>query len=302
MSYSWYLWHWPVIVFVRLVHWPHTGVVGAALSLPMAYTAYRFVETPIRYRVPTSRYATLRLVGTCLLVPIALSGILFVGAERGWGSARIRQLASQVEPLPWGYDPRCHNDTPLSERNLVPCTRGQGGGRSILILGDSNAAQYGEALESAGEQLGRPVTVATVPYCPFVDIEIHQTGSDWSRCRRFVVESTSWLRMQSGATLVLAATNEMITSDAYTFTDPESGRTARTPQTKAAVWADGLTRTISALRATDRDVIVVSTIPHFFADDGGSEPWWAPTRCAVVALLTRPETCSRFRAAQGDGL
>lgn len=52
MSYSLYLWHWPLIVLGRLQanyrNLPETAgaVVGGILSVGMAYAAYRWVEKP----------------------------------------------------------------------------------------------------------------------------------------------------------------------------------------------------------------------------------------------------------------
>src|SRR5580765_4339515 len=50
-SYSWYLWHWPLIVFARGLA-PGSGwvaPVAAAISLVPASLSYRYVENPIRY-------------------------------------------------------------------------------------------------------------------------------------------------------------------------------------------------------------------------------------------------------------
>src|SRR5690606_325111 len=51
VSYSWYLWHWPVLVFVAAVVGelsPQVGVGVAALSYLPAVLSYRFVEQPFR--------------------------------------------------------------------------------------------------------------------------------------------------------------------------------------------------------------------------------------------------------------
>jgi len=54
MSYSLYLWHWPLIVLGRLLanyrNLPETAgaVAGGILSVGMAYAAYRWVEKPLR--------------------------------------------------------------------------------------------------------------------------------------------------------------------------------------------------------------------------------------------------------------
>lgn len=54
ISYSLYLWHWPIFVLARYVRiedvLPGAMVGLIALSLLMAYASYRFVETPIRQR------------------------------------------------------------------------------------------------------------------------------------------------------------------------------------------------------------------------------------------------------------
>ncbi|MGH1502471.1 MAG: acyltransferase family protein, partial [Acidimicrobiales bacterium] len=51
LSYGWYLWHWPFIVFAREL-WPSTwwaALAAAALSLPVAAASQRLIENPIRF-------------------------------------------------------------------------------------------------------------------------------------------------------------------------------------------------------------------------------------------------------------
>lgn len=57
ISYSLYLWHWPLLAYDNLApsHWPvRLGLV--ALAFVMAWASYRFVET--RFRVASSRAVT----------------------------------------------------------------------------------------------------------------------------------------------------------------------------------------------------------------------------------------------------
>lgn len=54
ISYSFYLWHWPVIVFYEywalheMSGWASVGAI--VVSLAMAYLSWRFIETPFRQR------------------------------------------------------------------------------------------------------------------------------------------------------------------------------------------------------------------------------------------------------------
>ena len=52
ISYSWYLWHWPIMTFVRVstVRPPPVGVMlaAAAISLVLAIVSWRYIEQPFR--------------------------------------------------------------------------------------------------------------------------------------------------------------------------------------------------------------------------------------------------------------
>eukprot|EP01041_Mallomonas_annulata_P024074 gene24074-biopygen16981 len=55
LSYGWYLWHWPVLIFARALA-PDLGLAASAAlalgALGLAALSLKFVETPIR-RSPT---------------------------------------------------------------------------------------------------------------------------------------------------------------------------------------------------------------------------------------------------------
>jgi peptidoglycan/LPS O-acetylase OafA/YrhL len=87
VSYSWYLWHWPVIVFAALL-WPNEPVVlvtAAVGSLLPAVVSYLAVEQPLRRLRPRSVARTAALVAVTVGVPVALCLALLAGANNGWG-------------------------------------------------------------------------------------------------------------------------------------------------------------------------------------------------------------------------
>jgi peptidoglycan/LPS O-acetylase OafA/YrhL len=82
LSYSWYLWHWPVIVFaVALFPGQGVGVAVAAAvgSLGPAVLSYRFVENPIRFKPHPNPLRTLALGTACIAVPIVAGVSLELG-------------------------------------------------------------------------------------------------------------------------------------------------------------------------------------------------------------------------------
>lgn len=99
-SYSWYLWHWPVIVFTALIlpANPLALVLAAALSLIPAVLSYRFVETPLRTYRPGRPRRTGGIIAIASIVPIALCAGLIWGANTGWGGRFAAPAASTASP------------------------------------------------------------------------------------------------------------------------------------------------------------------------------------------------------------
>jgi peptidoglycan/LPS O-acetylase OafA/YrhL len=155
-SYSIYLWHWPLIVFARVL-WPghHPAVVAAAaLSLLPAVASYRWLETPIRRLRLTGSRAGARLVAAVLVPVLALSlGSLLLSSqvlrprlestndlvayqgEIGWRDHDYRfggfapctapVLREMVDQAP-NYEPRCQQSKPGADVDLA-------------LIGDSHA-------------------------------------------------------------------------------------------------------------------------------------------------------------------
>lgn len=86
ISYSLYLWHWPVIVVSTALLGQMgllTSVAAGALSLILAWVTYRFVERPLNelnyFREQPARAMQ---TGILLVVVVALSGTILVNTDR----------------------------------------------------------------------------------------------------------------------------------------------------------------------------------------------------------------------------
>ena len=160
LSYSWYLWHWPVLVFVRLHLSEHALVLGAAsvLSLVPAYLSYRFVESPIR-RSP--RLDGRRFVGVlvlALILPATITAVLAFGSRAGWG-------------LDWpvGAHIVVRNSCDHGPFDPSGCTWDVDNPRGVVLLaGDSQSWAVADGLVDAAADLGLSTTVAALNGCSFV--------------------------------------------------------------------------------------------------------------------------------------
>jgi len=96
-GYSFYLWHWPVLVFIRQqpgVEIIVEGILVITISLLLAITTYHLVEKPFRVDVIWSASKLQRVVVARVVVVTSFSALLFVTLT--WlASTAVREFAYQ---------------------------------------------------------------------------------------------------------------------------------------------------------------------------------------------------------------
>ncbi|MHC3940234.1 acyltransferase family protein [Paenochrobactrum sp. BZR 201-1] len=87
VSYAWYLWHWPLIVFARIYNFETltigTGLLMAAMSFVLACLTYWFIEKPIkewRQKTKCDRSWKPTIVGGAVCASIAIIGTSSLGS------------------------------------------------------------------------------------------------------------------------------------------------------------------------------------------------------------------------------
>lgn len=155
LSYSLYLWHWPVLAFLRY----YTGaevldltysLYFIILTLLLSVFSYYWIETPLRQ-------SETRLVGYALLV------FAVIGA-----SFSMRNINDYFTPesLPIEYARYADPNTICHGRIVGDCLKGDlTSEREILVLGDSHAAMLNPFFEYLGKQLGFKARVVTASGC-----------------------------------------------------------------------------------------------------------------------------------------
>ncbi len=83
ISYSLYLWHWPLVSFFRYytAEWELGGLAVAALivaSIVLSWTTYLFIETPFRRRSTIGRKALVAFSGATAAVLFAFAGSIWI--------------------------------------------------------------------------------------------------------------------------------------------------------------------------------------------------------------------------------
>lgn len=161
ISYSLYLWHWPILAFKNLCL-PQSnvylsGVIALLVSFVVSVIVYYFVENPSR-RVKKSWAATLGFV-LPLLIVIFLAGV--VKFYHGIPERAINQYISFDRD--WTYPSglflmeykgiRVYN---TDNNNVLP---------DIIVFGDSHAEQYNSRIQKLSILHKRPVGFVTLSGC-----------------------------------------------------------------------------------------------------------------------------------------
>ena len=173
ISYSLYLWHWPIFAFIRYVGIELTWAIqlGAiSLSVALAYLCWRFIEAPFRKASlaelgPVSvRY--LLMPGT-VVAAIAVAAI----ATQGLPSrlpADVLAMDVAVNTVPNELREGCH--VPFRARNSEPsiaCRLGAPGDKPAgLLLGDSHANHLTGMIDEFAADAGLTFIDYTMDQCP----------------------------------------------------------------------------------------------------------------------------------------
>lgn len=272
ISYSLYLWHWPVFSFARMaaadVHLDRVQAIAAIMvSLVLAALSWRFVERPFRdsRRWPARGIALASVIGGATLVTAGV----YVHAAHGVPerlsrvTIRIQAAAGDIDPL---RDPCLAYD---ERGRAAECRFGPGGVRpSYVVVGDSHAAALRPAIEQAMATTGREGALWWHHGCsPLLGMEVAGTG-DLS-CDAFRARVMADLRRSPEISTVFIAGRW---SPLLNGILPEIGDTLRmylrddqtvtlSAAESARVFERSADRTVRQIRAMGKQVIVVGDVP-----------------------------------------
>lgn len=177
VSYSWYLWHWPALVFVAT--WWGVGLGGTAVHSPwlvglavlvgayiLSELTYQFVEEPFRRRWLPSTWVSLGFGIGATAAIVALSVVLSGWIAPWKASAETIAVASAAKrDLPKPGRDGCQRA--MVSPNSEPCIYGDPDGKKTVALwGDSHAAMWFPPLEKLAKEKNIKLVVWAKGSCP----------------------------------------------------------------------------------------------------------------------------------------
>lgn len=279
-SYSFYLWHWPLIVLSEIAFGSsyQVTIVALILTILLSSLSYRFIEQ--RYRNVTSfdRKTFLDSALKWLSAPLALSAILWIVPSQTWGK---ELLAAMERPLGYG---ECHV-TPAQGEEAKWCVFAKPSptARPLYLVGDSNAAHYASGLLDIANDQNRDFLVSTASNCPFLPglVPVAGEGDSSGHCSSWQDQIADDLIHARGGTVVLGWSPEPFVSELSGIWASNHGYLSRRSDRESAL-GEVLFQTIELLNKSGHEVILVYPIPHWV------EPYsWNLSACSLAEIISR---------------
>ncbi len=256
LSYSWYLWHWPILVFGRLLiparsEWVSIGL--ALLSLGFAWVSYVVIESPIRFNPKLMRSSGLSLgLGAGLTLAGVAAAVLCTGlAQRSMRSSE--QLPIAQASVPNGAEP-CMTGFAHSQPKV--CSFGAGSAAKTLVLfGDSHAAQWLPAANRAAANHGWRVVTLFKASCPSVTVPVYNP-----RLEREETECAAW-RKEALAYVARLKPSLVVVTNSSGYVRFKAGQDGYA-RLSFRQWEDGLRTTLEALRGSGAKAVVLRDTPR----------------------------------------
>jgi len=276
LSYSWYLWHWPLLSLYRVYNLGDQDILSNGLllllALFLAWLTYIGVERPIRLHRPWvfSRVRSTLVMG----VVLSLAVFLMASGLRGWN--KHQRLASDYKAYhqaredspPYSKGCALPGDRPVTELPQGDCVHGPVADKPrVLLWGDSHADHMMPMVMSAFPE--EAVYQLTMPGCVPVAGYEGQGPTSPRQCPAFnrrVLDALPDLKRRGLQGVVISARWpsylwQPAISRSEQMADEPPVDTAKQRQARAAFQA-GLERTLGELDQVGLRVIVLAPTPE----------------------------------------
>jgi len=273
VSYSLYLWHWPVIVYGKLylINEP-SGLEKAvmfAIALALAVLSWRFVERPFRGRQLLRARPRLFGTATAAFALILAGGLALSAADGLPGRDRDGSLQEVLLGDPgWSHWKDCQGLDDQGGTMPVLCGIGRDDAPpTFLLWGDSHALALASAVNLSADRHGAAGRLAGETACPPL-LGIHRPGE--TECTEFNESVLDYLEHHPELNTVILVARWALSWHGTRY-GQEEGHDIALVDTQASVaigennavlFERGLRRTLAVLEALGRRVVLVAPVPE----------------------------------------
>ncbi|SEC73570.1 acyltransferase [Pseudomonas marginalis] len=184
-SYSLYLWHWPIVVFLFFFGIQGSGLAvatGLLITLLLGKLSHLYVEVPCQKKLDVASPVRNWLIFSVFFI-VAVGVTFWVRVNDGVPQ-RLDSRIDSVFMAAFDKNPRI-GECFVSGAGVVPgCTYG-GGDLGVIVIGDSHAQSIVRAVEKSLVSKNFNVLDWTLASCPTI-FDMGIVGNSGYRCAEFV--------------------------------------------------------------------------------------------------------------------
>jgi peptidoglycan/LPS O-acetylase OafA/YrhL len=276
ISYSLYLWHWPLLVLAADVAQQPLSAIQrlglVALSLALAVLSWRFVEQPFRRGSVERPWRRLGLMLLPLLAPIAVGALLFLShGLPGRLSSAAKALADLEETDVNPARKACFENAGKARPEDCRFDAGPGlaweraVGDDVLVWGDSHADAVTPGVVKWARARGWNVREIARGGCPpLVGVSVRITRGFKLKCEAAADQVLTRLASDKRVKLVVLSARWPLYRDAPPFYDVNSPRVTMEAGGRRVGLTAPLQRTLAAIvqRRPDIRVLIIGPFPE----------------------------------------
>ncbi|MDX6671950.1 MAG: hypothetical protein QOI91_2313 [Solirubrobacteraceae bacterium] len=286
ISYSLYLWHWPVIVFAPLIATklaiaaPRDRFVQVVAIVALAVFSFTMIEAPIRFRLGRfAKPALVLAVGLTITASVAFLVPNYLRPQAAYGQSALDAVGDRAMSGPCPY---FHYEWgPLAGDK--PCVYRKGGRHVVALVGDSHAQQWQPAILDMAERYNLTFVRITRGGCPANSATSYYYDSNGQRsidtaCDRWRARVYRMLVSQYDPELIFVATRSQVKG----LLDHGRNVNKDAPE-HFRLWSQSWNETMRILTAGHGKVVVNRLLPTL--------PWRVPACLANKSTPAQARRC-----------
>ena len=267
ISYSLYLWHWPILAFYRY-YFDKNSVLGiltcAFITLLVSLLSWHFVENKLRYLSIKKRWVYLFY----LIIPISISISIAINIDKndGYPSRLTPEALSLYQKVQYRfYTQRLTRPKNNHYQAFEPYLLGDNKGTKnnsvdALVWGDSHAVHFNSFIDLLGNKYHFNALYAGGGGCPPIFEEdrdvIMRKGKYRGNCKKDNVPRFNTIKKSNASIVFLAARWE----EYFILNDQEASEITKNG---GVTFRDALTNTIKELVKEGKTAILFQQVPSF---------------------------------------
>ncbi|MEL7110626.1 MAG: acyltransferase family protein [Pseudomonadota bacterium] len=281
ISYSLYLWHWPVFAYLRILYGTtalpiYVSLIAMALSILLAYASWRFIEQPFRFRPPKgpSRSLVMRLSVSFLVVVSAIGASLSLlngfPHRLSEKAIEIASVAQDVNPIKTD----CQHASPEPLGCEFGASDSGQASYDFLFWGDSHANALAPGIAVSASEHNKSGVFATRSACAPV-FNIQRTKPDRA-CVEFLENVRSFLDENQDIPLIILSARWALSVEGNRYPVDGNGTVRlqwvggqdESPlnASNSSVFEAGMRHTLSHLSSPGRRIVILGPVPEVTFD------------------------------------